>query len=750
MSDNMGWPTLAVILAAGQGTRMRSPLPKVLHPVGNRPLLGHVLAAVATAGIEQRAVVVGAGGGQVAEYLQQVAPTAQVFTQHEQLGTAHALLAARPALQAHEQGCVLVLFGDSPLITPQTLNRLRRALIDGAAVAVAGFHTRQPGPYGRLLVKDGRLRAIREAKDASPQELDINFCNGGVMGLRADTCLWLLERIGNRNAQGEYYLTDAVAVANEAGHTVTAVEVDEVDVLGVNDREQLQFAEQLYQQRRQRRIKECPMGDYQRLYIGGEWVLPVQRGVFETLDPSDESVLARVASATAEDIDLAVAAARRAFDEGDWPRWSGARRAQVLRNIAEGIRARQDELAAIEVRDNGKPLPEALWDIADTAGCFDFYAGLAEQSDQTNEQSIDLPDARFTSSVIKEPVGVVAAIIPWNFPMLMAAWKVAPALAAGCTLVLKPSELTPLTALELAGIADQAGLPAGVLNVVTGWGREAGAPLAEHPQVDKIAFTGSVPTGRKIMQAAASEIKNISLELGGKSPFVIFADSDIEAAVEWILFGIFWNQGQVCSATSRVLVERGLYPALLERLIAATEQIQIGQGFEEGVKLGPLVSQGQLDKVLAAIAAGQQEGARLVSGGVRPGHLEKGYYLTPAIFADVPQDSAVWREEIFGPVVCLRAFDTEAEAIRLANDSPFGLAAAVMSRDIPRCERVARGFRAGIVWVNCSQPTFVEAPWGGYKQSGIGRELGEWGYNSYLETKQITRYNGEPWGWYLK
>ena len=250
MNDNTGWPTLAVILAAGQGTRMRSPLPKVLHPVGNQPLLGHVLAAVAAAGIEQRAVVVGAGGKQVTEYLQQVAPTAQVFTQHEQLGTAHGVLAARPALQAHEQqqGCVLVLFGDSPLITPQTLNRLRRALIDGAAVAVAGFHTRQPGPYGRLLVEQGRLRAIREARDASPHELDINFCNGGVMGLRADTCLWLLERIGNLNAQGEYYLTEAVAVANEAGLTVTAVEVEETDVLGVNDREQLQVAELLYQQ----------------------------------------------------------------------------------------------------------------------------------------------------------------------------------------------------------------------------------------------------------------------------------------------------------------------------------------------------------------------------------------------------------------------------------------------------------------------------------------------------------------------
>jgi betaine-aldehyde dehydrogenase len=491
------------------------------------------------------------------------------------------------------------------------------------------------------------------------------------------------------------------------------------------------------------------MADYQRLYIGGEWVEPVQRGVFETLDPSDESVLAQVAAATAQDVERAVAAARQAFDEGDWPRWSGTQRAQVLRRIADGIRARQDELAAIEVRDNGKPLPEAAWDIADTAGCFDFYAALAEGSDQAAGQSVSLPDERFNCSVIKEPVGVVGAIIPWNFPMLMASWKVAPALAAGCTVVLKPSELTPLTAIELARIADQAGLPAGVLNVVSGLGADAGKPLAEHPDVDKIAFTGSVPTGRKIMQAAAAEIKNISLELGGKSPFVIFADSDLDAAVEWILFGIFWNQGQVCSATSRVLVERALYPALLQRLIEATEQIRIGQGFTEGVKLGPLVSQGQLDKVLEAIALGQQEGARLVSGGARPAHLDKGYYLTPAIFADVPEDSSVWREEIFGPVVCLRAFDSEAEAIRLANDSPFGLAAAVMSRDIPRCERVARRFRAGIVWVNCSQPTFVEAPWGGYKQSGIGRELGEWGYNNYLETKQITRYDGEAWGWYL-
>ncbi|UVL38061.1 NTP transferase domain-containing protein [Pseudomonas sp. B21-040] len=250
MGDNISWPTLAVILAAGQGTRMRSPLPKVMHLVDDRPLLGHVLAAVGAADIEHCAVVVGAGSRVVADYVKQAAPSVRTFTQNEQLGTAHALLAARPALQAHEQGCVLVLFGDSPLISPQTLLQLRQALIEGAAVAVAGFHTERPGPYGRLLVEGGRLLAIREARDANPQELGVNFCNGGVMGLRADTCLWLLDRIGNQNAQGEYYLTDAVAVANSAGLPVTAVEVDEAEVLGVNDREQLQAAEQLFQQRR--------------------------------------------------------------------------------------------------------------------------------------------------------------------------------------------------------------------------------------------------------------------------------------------------------------------------------------------------------------------------------------------------------------------------------------------------------------------------------------------------------------------
>ncbi|WP_321798041.1 aldehyde dehydrogenase family protein [Caballeronia sp. J97] len=493
------------------------------------------------------------------------------------------------------------------------------------------------------------------------------------------------------------------------------------------------------------------MKSYEQLFIDGRWVAPVKNGRFETIDPASEEVIANVAAATAEDIDLAVRAARKAFDEGPWPRMRGADRAAVLRRIGRGIRDRLQALAEIEVRDNGKPLPEALWDLGDAAGCFEFYAGLAEKLDDHAETPVALPDDRFSSVARKEPVGVAGAIIPWNFPMLMAAWKVAPALAAGCTMVLKPSELTPLTALELADIAASANLPPGVLNVVTGLGRDAGAPLSEHPGIDKLAFTGSVPTGSRIMQAAARDIKNVSLELGGKSPFIVFDDSDIEAAVEWIMFGIFWNQGEVCSATSRVLVQRGIYDRLLDRLKEQTRNIAIGNGLKEGVLLGPIVSKGQFDKVREAVERAVSEGARLVTGGGRPAHLDKGYFMEPVIFADVPADAWVWNEEIFGPVVCIRPFDDEAEAVRSANDSRFGLAAAVMSRDLARCERVARALRAGIVWINCSQPTFTEAPWGGYKQSGIGRELGEWGLNNYLETKQITRYDSDkPWGWYIK
>ncbi|MDQ7776881.1 MAG: aldehyde dehydrogenase family protein [Paracoccus aminovorans] len=486
-----------------------------------------------------------------------------------------------------------------------------------------------------------------------------------------------------------------------------------------------------------------------QLFIDGEYGPAASGATFAVIDPSDRQPFAQVARGGAADIDRAVAAARRAFDDGPWPRLSGAERGAILRRMGDLIAARRDELARLEVRDNGKPLPEANWDIDDTAGVFHFYADLAERLDGA-EQPIPLAAEGFTSKAVREPIGVAGAIIPWNFPMLMASWKVAPALAAGCTMVLKPSELTPLTALELGGIGREAGLPPGVLNIVTGFGPEAGQPLTEHPGVDKLAFTGSVPTGARIMAAAARDIKAVSLELGGKSPLVIFADTPIDEAVEWIMFGIFWNQGEVCSATSRVLVEAPIYDALLARLAEAAAAIRIGHGLEDGVLLGPLVSPSQYEKVLAAIERGKTE-ARLVSGGGVPPGLEGGCYVQPTIFADMAEDAWIWREEIFGPVVCVKPFTSEGDAIRMANDSRFGLAAAVMSADLDRAERVARAFRAGIVWINCSQPTFTEAPWGGMKQSGIGRELGEWGLNNYLETKQITTFDrSKPWGWYLK
>ncbi|HXV31359.1 MAG TPA: aldehyde dehydrogenase family protein, partial [Sinorhizobium sp.] len=342
---------------------------------------------------------------------------------------------------------------------------------------------------------------------------------------------------------------------------------------------------------------------HNELYIDGKWVAPVKGGTFEIVNPATEEVIHKAAAASAEDVDIAVKAARRAFDKDGWPKLSGAQRAKYLRAIAEGIRARQAEIARLEVIDNGKPFPEADWDIADAAGCFDFYAGLAEQLDNNPEEPIALADARFTSKAVKEPIGVAGAIIPWNYPLLMAAWKVAPALAAGCTVVLKPAELTSLTALELAAIADEAGLPPGVLNIVTGAGSVAGQAIIDHKGVDKLAFTGSGPVGSKIMAAAARDIKRVSLELGGKSPFVVFDDADIDEAVEWIMFGIFWNQGQVCSATSRVLVQQGIYDRLLARLVEETKKITIGNGLDEGVLLGPLVSRRQHEQVVAAIEA---------------------------------------------------------------------------------------------------------------------------------------------------
>ena len=486
-----------------------------------------------------------------------------------------------------------------------------------------------------------------------------------------------------------------------------------------------------------------------KLFIDGRWCDARGGGTLDVVNPANERTFHRCAAGTAADIDAAVAAAKAAM-AGPWSRTSGRDRAVILRAIGTAVEEQKQALAEIEVKDNGKPLPEALWDIGDAAYCFNLYATYAEELDGRQGEIIAVPDARFQSRVKYMPSGVAGLIVPWNYPLLMAAWKVAPAIAAGCAVVLKPSEYTPLTALELARIAAEAGLPNGVLNVVTGYGADAGAHLASHPDVRKLAFTGSVPTGIAVASAAARDVKSISLELGGKSPIVIFDDADIEQAVEWVMFGIFWNQGQVCSATSRMIVEKGIAPKLIDRLSAEAKKIKIGDGMAAGTLLGPLVSKSQYEKVLGFIEAGKKE-ATLVTGGGRPSNLNEGYFLEPTIFADVVPSARIWREEIFGPVLAVTTFDTEAEAIGLANDSEFGLAAAVMSGDLKRADRVADAFEAGVVWINCSQPNFLEPPWGGVKKSGVGRELGTWGLNNFLEPKQITTYTTqEPWGWYLK
>lgn len=486
-----------------------------------------------------------------------------------------------------------------------------------------------------------------------------------------------------------------------------------------------------------------------KLFIDGTWQDAASGDTIDAIDPATERPFASIAAGSADDIDRAVAAAKRA-GAGAWGKTSGHERAAILRRIAAGIEAEKQALAELEVRDNGKPLAEAHGDIADTIYCFNLYATYAEDLDARQGEAIAVPDERFRTTVKYVPAGVAGLIVPWNYPLLMAAWKVAPALAAGCAVVLKPSEFTSLAALELARIAQTAGVPPGVLNVVTGYGKDAGARLAGHPDVRKLAFTGSVPTGIAVATAAARDVKSLSLELGGKSPIVVFSDADLEHVVEWVMFGIFWNQGQVCSATSRLIAERPIATKLVERLSDEARKIKIGSGMTDGALLGPLVSRPQYEKVQGYIEVGKRE-ARLVTGGGRPPGFNAGYFLEPTIFADVPPTARIWREEIFGPVLSVATFETEAEALALANDSEFGLAAAVMTADQERAARVADALEAGVVWINCSQPNFLEPPWGGMKKSGVGRELGTWGLMNFLEPKQITAYRSPaPWGWYLK
>uniref|UniRef100_A0A6N2LHD0 aminobutyraldehyde dehydrogenase n=1 Tax=Salix viminalis TaxID=40686 RepID=A0A6N2LHD0_SALVM len=484
-----------------------------------------------------------------------------------------------------------------------------------------------------------------------------------------------------------------------------------------------------------------------QLFIGGEWREPILKKRIPIINPATEQIVGDIPAATAEDVEIAVEAARKAFSRNkgqDWPSTSGAYRAKYLRAIASKITERKSELGKLEVIDCGKPLDEALWDMDDVAGCFEYYADLAEGLDAKQKAPVSLPMETFKSYVLKEPLGVVALITPWNYPLLMGAWKVAPALAAGCTAILKPSELASVTCLELADVCREVGLPPGVLNILTGFGTEAGAPLASHPHVDKVAFTGSSATGSKIMASAAQMIKPVSMELGGKSPIIVFEDVDLDKAAEWTLFGCFWICKWPDSATSRFSVHESIASEFLDRLVKWTKKIKISDPFEEGCRLGPVY-----EKVLEFIATAKSEGATILSGGDRPKHLTTGFFVEPTIITDVTTSMQIWREEVFGPVLCVKTFGTEDEAIELANDTHYGLGAAVISNDLERCDRVTKAFRAGVVWINCSQPCFCQAPWGGIKRSGFGRELGEWGLENYLSVKQVTQYiTDEPWGWY--
>uniref|UniRef100_M8C5I2 betaine-aldehyde dehydrogenase n=1 Tax=Aegilops tauschii TaxID=37682 RepID=M8C5I2_AEGTA len=488
-----------------------------------------------------------------------------------------------------------------------------------------------------------------------------------------------------------------------------------------------------------------------QLFIDGDWRVPALGRRLPVINPTTEASIGEIPAGTSEDVDAAVAAARAALKRNrgrDWSRAPGAVRAKYLRAITAKMIERKSDLARLEALDCGKPLDEAAWDMDDVAGCFEFFAGHAEALDKRQNAAVALPE-NFKCHLKKEPIGVVALITPWNYPLLMAVWKVAPALAAGCTAVLKPSELASVTCLELGDVCKEIGLPSGVLNIVTGLGHEAGAPLSSHPDVDKVAFTGSYATGQKIMVAAAPTVKPVTLELGGKSPIVVFDDVDIDKAVEWTLFGCFWTNGQICSATSRLLIHKNIAKEFIDRMVAWSKNIKVSDPLEEGCRLGPVVSEGQYEKIKKFVANAKSEGATILTGGVRPKHLEKGFFIEPTIITDINTSMEIWREEVFGPVLCVKEFSTEEEAIELANDTHYGLAGAVISGDRERCQRLAEEIDAGCIWVNCSQPCFCQAPWGGNKRSGFGRELGEGGIDNYLSIKQVTEYTSDaPWGWY--
>jgi phenylacetaldehyde dehydrogenase len=477
------------------------------------------------------------------------------------------------------------------------------------------------------------------------------------------------------------------------------------------------------------------------LLIDGAWVEPTSGRTFTTLNPATGEPLAEIAAGEAADIDRAVSAARRAFETGPWRRITPAERQRMIWRLADRIDAASEEFAQLETLDNGKPLAVArVADVPLTIEHFRYYAGWATKIEgETIPVSVPYaPGARFFNYTLREPVGVVGQIIPWNFPLLMAAWKLGPALAAGNCVVLKPAEQTPLSSLRLGELIQEAGFPPGVVNIVTGYGETAGAALARHPDVDKVAFTGSTEVGKLIVQASAGNLKRVSLELGGKSPNLIFRDADLDAAAEGAASAIFFNHGQCCCAGSRLFVEKPAYEAVVERIAANARKIKVGPGWESDTQMGPLVSEEQLQRVTGYLEAGRSEGACVVTGGGRPGgDLERGYFVQPTVFTEVRNQMKIMQEEIFGPVVAVTPFSEIEEVIQASNETTYGLAAGIWTRDIAKAHRAAEALKAGTVWINCYNVFDAASPFGGYKQSGYGREMGHHALDLYTQVKSV-------------